>query len=502
MKHLWFAITLSSSYFFASSGCGQDLPKPNIVYILADDMGYGDWQSLNADSQIPTPHLDQLVRQGVHFSDAHTNSAVCTPTRYGILTGRYAFRSRLKRGVLWGYSPALIEPDRETVASFLQGQGYHTACVGKWHLGLDWTKQDPDEEIANVDWNDTVPPNFQDNVDYRQPVGNGPADHGFDYSLVIPASLDMSPYLYLRNNRAVQTPTDYTEGRTEADDGRGVFWRAGKMSPDFDFHRVLPTLVDSASAYISRRAASDSSFFLYLPLPAPHTPWLPTNSYQDRSSVGRYGDFVSMVDAMVGRVTKALEDNGLAENTLIIVTSDNGADWRPEDQAQHGHRANYVYKGRKADIYEAGHRVPFVARWPGVIPAGSRSGQILCTTDLMATVAGMLEQRLPEGAGEDSENLWPAFVGTAEGPIREDIVHHSLMGVFSIRQGKWKYTPHRGSGGFTTPVVVTPKPGEPPGTLYDMEADPTEKDNLYERYPDKVAELAARLEEYQKNNTP
>ncbi|WKN44031.1 sulfatase-like hydrolase/transferase [Tunicatimonas pelagia] len=493
----WLYLLLVPSFAFAQTG-----DPPNIIYILADDMGYGDLKSLNAASQIPTPHMDQLVQEGVHFTDAHTNSAVCTPTRYGILTGRYAFRTHLKQGVLWGYSPALIEPERATVATFLQDQGYHTACIGKWHLGLDWVKQDPQQEIKDVKWNDRVPQGYQDNVDYSQPVSNGPANHGFDYSLIIPASLDMSPYCYLRNNVVVQPPTAYTEGKSQEADGRGVFWREGKVSPSFDFDRVLPTLVDSACAYVKRRASQADPFFLYLPLPAPHTPWLPTEAHHDRSEAGRYGDFVTMVDAMVGQVMQTVAENGLTENTLIIVTSDNGADWNPEDQKQYAHRANHIYKGRKADIYEAGHRVPFVARWPGVIPAGQRSNQIMCSTDLMATLAGMLNASVAETAGEDSENLWPAFIGTDRAPIREEIVHHSLRGVFSIRQGKWKYTPHRGSGGFTEPVTIAPNPGEPSGTLYDLEADPREEHNLYEKYPDKVAELAEQLKKYQENNTP
>ncbi|NJO03769.1 MAG: sulfatase-like hydrolase/transferase [Bacteroidia bacterium] len=476
--------------------------KPNIIFILADDLGYGDLKSLNPDSKIPTPNMDKLVKQGIHFSDAHSNSAVCTPTRYGILTGRYAFRTPLKRGVLWGYSPPLIEPGQETVASFLQKQGYHTACVGKWHLGLDWVAKDKNKDIPNIRANDPVSPNFDDNVDYTQYIAGGPADHGFDYSLIIPASLDMSPYCYLRNGTVVAAPTQYTEGKNEKNDGRGVFWRAGKVAPGFDFYTVLPTLIDSARQYIERQAQADQPFFLYLALPSPHTPWLPATEYQDASQADTYGDFVAMTDQMIGSILQTIEKQGIDDNTLIIVTSDNGADWRPTDLEEHQHRANHIYRGRKADIYEAGHRVPFLARWNGVIPASSHSHEIVCTTDLMATLSGLLQTELPPGVGEDSYNLWPAFLGkSTENPIRPFTIHHSLDGFFAIRQGNWKFTPHLGSGGFTDPKVVEPQPGEAPGTLYDLKNDPQEQNNLYKQHPEVVKALSQQLEKI-KNQKP
>ncbi|WP_020528751.1 sulfatase family protein [Flexithrix dorotheae] len=468
--------------------------RPNIIFILADDMGYGDLKSLNPDSDIPTPNMDKIVNEGIHFTDAHTNSSVCTPTRYGVLTGRYAFRTRLKSGVLWGYSPSLIESGRVTVAGFLKQNGYNTACVGKWHLGLDWQKLDESKEIEDIK---VVPEGFDDNVNYSQPAGGGPQDCGFDYSLIIPASLDMSPYLYVRNGLAVEPPTAYTEGKDQKKDGRGVFWRKGKMSPGFDFFQVLPSLVDSACNYISQQADEKDPFFLYLPLPAPHTPWMPTDEFGSKSNAGKYGDFVNMVDAQIGKVMQAVTAAGMDDNTLIIVTSDNGADWNPDDKEKFSHRANYIFKGRKADIFEAGHRVLFIARWKGKIQAGSSSDEVLCTTDLLGTVAGLLEKPIPNGAGEDSYNLWPAFVGNAgETPIREATIHHSLQGIFSIRKGKWKFTPHLGSGGFSKPSTIEPKEGEAPGTLYDMENDPEEQNNLYDLHPEIVKELTALIEKY------
>lgn len=475
--------------------------QPNIIYILADDMGYGDLQCLNPESKIPTPNMDRIVEEGVHFTDAHTNSSVCTPTRYGILTGRYAWRTRLKDGVLWGYSSSLIEPGRETVATYMKKKNYTTACIGKWHLGLDWQKLDTTKEIPDIKWEDKIAEDFVDNVDYSKYINGGPSDHGFDYSLIIPASLDMSPYLYVRNGWAVEAPTEFTFGKSQAKDGRGVFWREGKVSPSFDFYNVLPNFIDTACNFIAEKAKLDKPFFLYLPLPAPHTPWLPTDKYNNNSTAGKYGDFVNMVDHQVGKVVQAVEGAGIDENTLIIVTSDNGSDWRPSDIEETGHHANYIFKGRKADIYEAGHRIPFIARWKGIIPEGSSSDEIMCTTDLLATIAGIFGEPLTDKAGEDSYNLWPAFIGKAGNkPIREATVHHSLDGHFSIRKGKWKLTTHLGSGGFSQPVVITPQEGEATGTLYDIENDAKEQNNLYLQYPQVVEELSLLLEAYKEKD--
>lgn len=476
----------------------QITTPPNIIYILADDMGYGDLSSLNKDSKINTPVMDKLVREGIAFTDAHSNSAVCTPTRYGILTGRYAFRSSLKKGVLNGYSPALIEPGRVTVASFLKDNGYTTACIGKWHLGLDWQKTDPSKPIVNNTKTNAAAPDLNDNVNYALPVLDGPANHGFDYSYIIPASLDMNPYCYIENNKAVKGATAFTPGKSSE---RGVFWRAGNMAPDFDFFQVLPHFIDKSVAYINERgaAAKKSPFFLYVPLPAPHTPWLPVAEYEQASKAGKYGDYVAEVDKMIGRILAAVEQNGMTGNTLIIVTSDNGSDWKPEDIRATQHQANYIYKGRKADIYESGHRVPFIARWPGRIPAGSTSHQTMCTTDLLSTVAGILQKSLPVNAGEDSYNMLEAFVKPGNNkPIREATIHHSIDGFFAIRKGNWKLTTSLGSGGFSTPKVIQPQPGEAPGTLYDLAKDPQETTNLYSAHPEVVKELTTLLEQYRK----
>ena len=443
---------------------------PNIVYILADDLGWGDLECYNPESRIPTPSIAKLARQGMRFTDMHSPSAVCTPTRYGIMTGRYCWRTSLKNGVLWGYSPNLIEGGRMTVASLLKSRGYHTACFGKWHLGLG------DLEKA----------------DYSKPLHPCPNDHGFDYFFGIPASLDMEPYLYIENDRAVEQPTAHTPGQ---DSPRGVFWRPGPIAPGLKIDQVLPDLTTRAAKYIQDRAKQpDKPFFLYLPLTGPHTPWVPLQKFRGKSKAGDYGDFVTQVDDSVGQVLRALKDANLETNTLVIFTSDNGAHWTPEDKEKFPHRANAHWRGQKSDIHEAGHRVPFIVRWPGSVKPGSSSSQLGCLTDLMATVADIAGVTLPRGAGEDSFSLLPALKGSKGS--REAIVHHSANGTFAIRKGEWKLILGRGSGGFTAPVKIEPKPGEPAGELYRLTRDPLEQDNQYLRHTQTVAELTALLERY------
>ncbi|MDO7172363.1 sulfatase family protein [Mariniflexile sp. AS56] len=460
---------------------------PNIVYILADDMGYGDVSALNPESGIQTPNMDKLIEEGMHFTDAHTNSSVCTPTRYGILTGAYAWRSRLKKGVLNGYDPSLIDENKLTVASYLKSNGYNTACIGKWHLGLGLQTKETGAAI-------TMKKGFS-NVDFNKKI-TGPNNLGFDYSYIIPASLDMPPYVYFEDGTAEELPTDYTDGKNQNKDGRGVFWRSGEKAPSFEFDHVLDHFTKKTVSYIDAQKDEATPFFIYFPLTAPHTPWLPTGDANGKTEAGRYGDFVTMVDDAVGAVVIALEKAGKLENTLIIVTSDNGSHWKPEDKQAYAHRANYIFKGQKADIYEAGHRVPYIAKWSGVIPAGHQSNQTMCTTDLMGTIAGLLNKPTIENGAEDSYNLWPAYTSNVEKPIRVATVHHAFDGMFSIRKGPWKYTEHLGSGGFTQPKRMEPNNGEAAGTLYNLDTDIQEENNVYSEHPEVVKELSLLLEQY------
>jgi len=453
---------------------------PNVVYILADDMGYGDLSCLNEESKLHTTAMDRVAAGGIAFTDAHSGSAVCTPTRYGVLTGRYCWRSELKRGVLWGFSRPLIPPERMTVASFLRGHGYHTACVGKWHVGLDWPLKDGGTATEDGDaWS----------VDYAAPIGNGPTTLGFDEFFGISASLDMPPYVYIEGDRCTGVPTV-----------EKAFHRKGPAQEDFEGIDVLPRTTERAVRYIDERAKHpEQPFFLYFPLSAPHTPILPTEPFQGRSGTNAYGDFVLQVDDTVRQVLDALDRNGLAENTLVIVTSDNGcspeADF--EELATFGHDPSYVFRGHKADIFEGGHRIPFVARWPGRIAPGSVCDQTICLTDLLATVAEIVGERLPDDAGEDSVSILPALLGTATGPLREATVHHSIDGSFSIRQGEWKLELCPGSGGWSYPRPGSDDESDlPPVQLYNMAQDLGEESNLQADHPEIVARLTALMAQY------
>lgn len=444
--------------------------RPNIVYVLADDLGWGDLQCYNALSAIPTPNANRLATEGMRFDDMHSTSAVCTPSRYSILTGRYCWRTRLKHGVLNGDSPNLIEPGRLTVPAMLKSAGYHTAGFGKWHLGLG-----------------NVQP-----TDFTKPLDPGPIDHGFDHYFGIPASLDMAPYLYFEDNHVVEQPTSYTPGSKEP---RGVFWRPGPRAPHFKLEEVLPTITNKAVEYIHERAKQPQQpFFLYLPFTGPHTPWLPLEQYRGRSKAGTYGDFVAEVDDMLGRVLHAIDESGQAQNTIFVFTSDNGADWKLEDLARYAHRANGDWRGEKADIWEGGHRIPFLIRWPGQIRPNTVSKEMANLGDLMATVAAILGIRLPPNAGEDSFNLLPAFLQQNKAPIRDSLIMHSIDGMFSIRQGHWKLEEGLGSGGFSPPRSVEPAEGGPKGQLYDLSNDPGELHNLYQARPDMVDKLATLLQ--------
>lgn len=477
--------TLSSARANVRADATAD--RPNIVFILADDLGYGDVHCLNPDSKIATPNLDRLAAQGMTFTDAHSGSSVCTPTRYGILTGRYAWRSRLKKGVLGGYSPPLIEPGRLTVAALLQQQGYQTACVGKWHLGFDWGTSRALTFGDEIDAKEKMAA-----VDYTLPIAHGPTSIGFDMFYGISASLDMPPYLYLRDDRSVGVPT------TEK-----TYIRKGPAHVDFEAVDVLPTLTAKAVEFIDecgkQEKAKARPFFLYFPLAAPHTPIVPDDAFRGRSKIGTYGDFVMQVDATVGRVLDALDRNAMTGATLLIFTSDNGCSPSADFPAlaKQGHHPSGSLRGHKADIFEGGHRIPFLARWPGKVQAGSTCHDTICLTDLLATSAAIVGASLPADAGEDSVNILPDLLGTAQMPVREATVHHSIDGSFAIRQGPWKLALCPDSGGWSEPRPGRPEAkGLPPVQLFNLERDLGERRNLQADHPEVVDRLTKLLERY------
>ena len=456
---------------------------PNIVIVLADDLGYGDVGYLNSQSQIPTPNLDALAGQGMAFLDAHSPSAVCTPTRYGLLAGRYAWRTRLTRGVLNGYAGPLIAPNRETLGSFLGATGYRTAVIGKWHLGLGFAK------------------NALGEFDFEEPIDDGPHTHGFDESYIIPASLDFPPYVYIRDGEITGFPLGQQSGMEFP-----RYMRAGELASDFDPADVLDELIRQATGFIQRQASDGSPFLLYLPLTAPHKPVWPAQRFEGTTELGPYGDFIVQVDAAVGDVMSALEQAGVDDNTLLIFTSDNGSFMYRQDglhdrdhtddsaiQAYRAgnHTANHVYPGTKADIWEGGHRVPFFARWPGEIEPGSTREEVISLTDVFATVAEIVGKELPNNAAEDSFSLLPLLRGKPWARPRAAVPHHSIQGMFAIRDGRWKLVAGNGSGGREDPIG---QPFERPYQLFDIASDPSEQSNVYDQHPAVAQRLERELE--------
>ena len=473
---------------------------PNIVYILADDMGYGDVSVNNPESKINTPYIDQLASEGMRFTDAHAPSSVCTPSRYGILTGRYCWRSRLPQGVLQGYGRALIEKDQLTIGTFLQQHDYETAAIGKWHLGLNWVIKDGYDSVLQINENDEdhakIIRNIDDKyIDVTKPVTDGPREHGFDYSYILPASLDMQPYCYLQNDTLTAPLNGYIQGnevhpKDAPNYAIGAFWRAGLMAEGFDFSQVLPNFTNHVVNYIQQHAQSDKPFFLYFPMPAPHTPWLPSKEFAGKSKAGKYGDYVMMVDAMVGKVLDAINKNGLSDNTLIIFASDNGPYWRPNFIEKYNHRAAYIFRGMKADAWEGGHRIPFIVKWDGKIKAGSVSHVTTTLTNLVATCSELISGEKTVASAIDSYSILPVLLGNQNSTsIPQTIVNESSHGLFAVRKGSWKLIKGRGSGGFSAPVTYDPKPGEAKGQLYDLEKDASETTNLYLKDSQKVNEL-------------
>ena len=472
-------------FLFLTAACGVSRPEPvesaigspNIVFILADDLGYGDVGAFNPESKVPTPSIDRLAEEGMRFTDAHAPGAVCVPSRYGLMTGRYPFRSSLR----WRQG-AVIEPGRMTVASLLSREGYATAMIGKWHLGFEGG----------------------DDFDYAKPLSGGPVDHGFDSFFGIPASTDIPPYFYIENDRVVAAPTESIGANNSPGWSpiQGAFWREGPIAPGLKLEDVMPTFTKRSVEWIEdyRKAGAERPFFLYVAFPAPHTPWLPLEEFEGRSGADMYGDFVAQVDDSVGRIVGALDRSGFRENTLVFFTSDNGPVWYPEDVERFGHSSTHIYRGMKGDAWEGGHRMPFVARWPGRVEAGSTSDETICFTGMLATFADLVGVDLPDYAGEDSFSILPSLLGKPRGgPVREATVSLSSGGITAIRRGEWKLIPALGSGGFSQPRREEPIPGGPRGQLYNLAADPSETIDLWLEEPEVVERLAELLETYERS---
>jgi len=479
----------------ASLAAKAETSRPNIVFILADDLGYGDLSCYNNDSKIPTPNLDQLAREGTRFTDAHAPASVCSPTRYAILTGRYSWRTRLQRGVLGPWDKPLIAPERLTVASLLKQHGYATACIGKWHLGLNWQT------------NDGAPPSTSDdpmsNVDFTKPSTDGPITRGFEhyFGTIVP---NYPPYCFVENDHTVGIPSAREGGRDEQ------FNIPGPMLPGWKLVNILPELTRHAVKWIEDAAKAKKPFFLYLALTSPHFPVVPAPEFIGKSKAGAYGDFVFQTDWTVGQVLDALKRAGVADDTLVIFTSDNGpevVEIKPgayDRVPQFHHYSMGPLRGAKRDAWEGGHRVPFLACWPGKIKAGAVSDETMCHVDFMATVAAILGAKIPNTAAEDSVNVLPVLLGEKiSAPAREATVHHSSSGKFAIRKGDWVLIDAPSgddNGARGEPQWFKDERGytkhDQPGELFNVHDDLAERHNYFAEKPELVRELKTLLEKY------
>lgn len=488
MKRL---LLLFSLTFVVVHLTAADTARPNFLIIYADDLGYGDVQCYNPErGKIPTPHIDKLAGQGMRFTDGHSSSGVCSPSRYTLLTGRYHWRTRLQASIvpLWG--APLIAPDRMTIGTLAKQHGYRTACIGKWHLGWDWPipeeratlfKEKPKggttaSEAHRAVWQEV----------FSQPIGGGPTTRGFDlyFGTDVP---NHPPFCFIENDRTVGIPTEFLTARLVGNNQASI---QGPALADWTLEPILPALGDRAAAFITESAQKPEPFLLFLPLTSPHTPLSVNEEWIGKSGLNLYADFVMETDAIVGRVLDALEKSGEAENTLVIFTADNGCAHYigMSDLEKMGHYPSGPLRGAKADAWEGGHRVPFIVRWPATVKPGSVCDELVQQSDFIATFAEVLGTTLPDNAGEDSVSLMPLLEG-GDQAVRENAVSASIGGTPALRSGSWKYIPAPGSGGWG-------KGGDQsqPVQLYHLADDLGETKNLAAAMPEKVAEMKALLE--------
>ncbi|NND07027.1 MAG: arylsulfatase [Saprospiraceae bacterium] len=495
--------------------CTQKIPKPNIIIIYADDLGYGDVQAYNpVRGKIPTPHIDRLATEGMRFTDAHSSSAVCTPSRYTLLTGRYHWRSRLQKGIVGVFRAPLIVPNRLTIGGLAKQRGYQTACVGKWHLGWNWPISQEKRALftsrdKNVRATEAHRRAWQEV--FSQPIAGGPTAVGFDkyFGTDVP---NWPPFCFIENDHTVGIPIEFGSGKLF---GKNQASLQGPSLKDWALEDVLPALEDRSVDFINRMAESPDPFLLYLPLTSPHTPLSVNREWRGKSGLSLYGDLVMETDAVVGRVLHILEKTGEADNTIIIFTSDNGCapyignttaaealdtsfkSW-PWDRKRHqdmpiaaleakGHYPSGPLRGYKSDVWEGGHRIPFIVRWPGVVAPGRSSAQLVHQADILATIAEILDVSLPPDAGEDSYSLLPLLKGE-DGPVREHAVSASIHGLPSVRLGAWKLILAQGSGGWS--------PGGDSSRiqLYNLAEDLGETQNIADEQPGRVSEMKALME--------
>jgi arylsulfatase A-like enzyme len=468
-----------------------------VVIIYAYDMGYGDLNCQNPTSKIPTPNLDKLASEGMRFTDAHSSSGICSPSRYALLTGTYHWRRQHQ--IVGAFGEPFFDDSDITLAQVLKANGYTTACIGKWHLGWDWPfKKSPGGEVRQ--WGRDVKFYLPEDIQWDQAIGGGPLDRGFDYYFG-DGTINFPPYAWMENDRLLEIPTetmDIQDIGYMVKEGSWEF-RPGPKVKGWNPYEVLPTLSAKAVNWIGERTENEA-FFLYFALPSPHAPIIPNEEFDGLSSAGAYGDFMVQSDWVVGQVIQALKKHGLEENTLVIFSSDNGPESYAWERARkYGHFSMGDFRGLKRDVWEGGHHVPFIVKWPGRIKAGSVSNDLISQIDIMATLASITGIDLPQGAAPDSYDLSSILLGKElNSPVREALVHNTYKHIWGMRKGQWLYINDSTGGLRRPPTFFHELKGysdfSTDGLLFNMKEDPEQRINLYEQYPERVEELEEILE--------
>lgn len=490
----------------ASRPLHQTQGLPNVVILYADDMGFGDLAANNPRCKIPTPHLDRLAEQGMRFTDGHSSSGICTPSRFALLTGQYHWRRFHK--IVQSFGPSVFEKDDFTLAKMFSEQGYATAAIGKWHLGWDWQAiEKPGASMTQVPWNRPDGRVLKRNsytvdaLDWTKSIPGGPVDQGFDYYFG-DGTINFPPYAFVENDRVVEAPTvmldvDSFKAIPEGD------WesRPGPMVEGWDPYEVLSAIIDKAVDWIEGQTA-DKPFFLYFAFPSPHAPIIPNEEFRGQSEAGAYGDFVVETDAMVGRILQALEAAGLGESTIVLFTADNGAEGYAYDRKKTTqHWSSGPLRGVKRDLWEGGHRVPFIISWPGVIEAGSVSEEVISQVDLAATFAGIIGYELDTNKAVDSYDFSPLLRGEAiDQLVRTATIQNTRPNRFALRQGDWVYINASSGEHSTAPAWFNEEAGyaaeSTAGLLYNLRADLAQQNNLYSEHPERVREMQRLLKRY------
>ncbi len=480
--------------------CSEEKTKqPNIVIIYADDMGYGDLNCQNPNSKIPTPYLDQLASEGMRFTDAHSSSGICSPSRFALLTGTYHWRRQ--HGIVGAFGKPFFKDTDITLPQILKNNGYTTACIGKWHLGWNWTfKNEPSGEVKQ--WGKMRKVYLPEDIDWDEPIGGGPLDRGFDYYFG-DGTINFPPYAWVENGRISETPTEQMDIDNIGFDTKEGHWefRPGPKVKNWNPYEVLPTLTRKTVDWINNRNDKEP-FFLYFALPSPHAPIIPNDEFDGKSNAGGYGDFMVQTDWVAGQVLKALKENDLDDNTIVIFSADNGTEFYAWERAEkYGHFSMGDFRGLKRDVWEGGHHVPFILKWPGHVDPNSVSNEVISQVDIMATLANITGIDLPENAAPDSYDLTSVIKGEPYNtPLREATVHNTYANTWGIRKGKWLYINNKSGGHRELPESFKSLTGytdfDTESLLFDMEKDSEQRNNLYHRFPEKISEMDRLLENY------